>query len=195
MRFNRLLNDSRRLLAAGLATLLRLSVSAGLAIVLLASTAASAGDAAIIGLRQPECALEPMGARPLHRPAEWQGQVVYVDFWASWCRPCVKAFPFMNELQARFGEAGLRVLAVNLDEEAAEAEAFLEKHTASFAMAADPRGRCARAWGVIGMPTSYLIDRSGVVREMYQGFRVGEAARVQQDIEALLAEPSVKAQP
>jgi len=96
----------------------------------------------------------------------------------------------MNDLQARFGRAGLRVLAVNLDEEAADAETFLAKHEATFALAADREGRCARAWGLLGLPTSFLVDRAGVVRKMYQGFRTGDAERIGQDIEALLGEPA-----
>ncbi|MGE0861537.1 MAG: TlpA family protein disulfide reductase [Gammaproteobacteria bacterium] len=122
--------------------------------------------------------------------AELQGQVVYLDFWASWCGPCRQSFPFMNTLQTELGAKGLAVVAVNLDEEAADAAKFLAAHPAQFQVAGGDNTACASAFKVEAMPSSYLIDRAGRVRLVHHGFRAGDTATLRARIEALLAEPA-----
>jgi thiol-disulfide isomerase/thioredoxin len=121
---------------------------------------------------------------------QFRGKVLYVDFWASWCGPCLLSFPFMNDLQNSYGPRGLQVVAVNMDEKPADAAAFLTKHPASFAVASGPNGRCATAFGVATMPTSFLVDRSGRIRDIHPGFRPGDADGLRAAIEGLLAEKS-----
>src|SRR3990172_12963604 len=91
--------------------------------------------------------------------AQLRGKVVYLDYWASWCGPCRESFPWMNELQTRYGEKGLVVLAVNVDADRIDAERFLAEHPASFRIAWDPKGDTARTLRVKGMPSSFLLDR------------------------------------
>lgn len=117
-----------------------------------------------------------------------RGQVVYLDFWASWCGPCAKSFPFMNRLHNKFKEHGLRIVAVNVDEQQSDAEGFLTQQPASFPIAADSEQSCAKAFDVQAMPSTYLIDRKGVVRQVHLGFRGSEAETLQTQVEALLAE-------
>lgn len=119
---------------------------------------------------------------------QYRGKVLYVDFWASWCAPCVKAFPFMNSLVETYAARGLEVLAINLDEKQADARAFLASRPARMQVLRDADAACARRFNVIGMPTSYLIDRQGAVRRVHKGFRSGDDAALRQAIEQLLDE-------
>jgi thiol-disulfide isomerase/thioredoxin len=118
--------------------------------------------------------------------AQLRGQVVYVDFWASWCGPCRMSFPWMNDMHARYGQQGLAIVAVNLDTERKLSAKFLEKYPASFLVAYDPPGKVAEAYRVAGMPTSYLIDRQGRLHATHQGFREEDMARLEAEIRALL---------
>ena len=118
----------------------------------------------------------------------YAGKVVLVDFWASWCAPCLRSFPWMNELQRRHGEAGLVIVAVNLDQERALADDFLKKTPANFRLEFDAGGDIARQFGVQAMPTSFLIDRSGKVRVRHAGFRDKQRAERERQIENLLKE-------
>lgn len=135
----------------------------------------------------PPCTLTLTNGQPVSFDA-WRGQVLYVDFWASWCGPCQLSFPFMNELQRTYGGKGLHVLAVNMDEKPADAARFLDKHPASFDIAHGPDGQCAKDFGVATMPTSYLIDRKGAIRAVHQGFRAGDTDELKGKLEALIAE-------
>ena len=109
---------------------------------------------------------------------EYRGQVVYLDFWASWCGPCLKSFPFMNTLQKDYGEQGLVVIAVSLDEKAEDATEFLAENPVSFLVAQNAEGNLAEEYGVIAMPTSYLIGRNGTIHEIHNGFRSDDEAEL-----------------
>lgn len=115
-------------------------------------------------------------------------QVLYVDFWASWCGPCAQSFPFMNQLDNDKKSQGLQVVAINLDENIKDAQQFLNKIPANFTIALDADQQCAKLFDVPAMPSSYLIDRKGVIRYIHLGFRSGETGELEAMIEALLAE-------
>jgi thiol-disulfide isomerase/thioredoxin len=117
-----------------------------------------------------------------------RGRVVYLDFWASWCVPCRQSFPWMNELQKRYADRGLTIIAVNLDYERADADKFMHKLSPDFQVRFDPDGDWARQFAVHGMPTSVLLDRSGKPRFTHIGFRNGDASQYERQIEQLLAE-------
>lgn len=122
------------------------------------------------------------------RLADYQGQVVYLDFWASWCKPCRRSFPWMSDMQAKYADKGLKIIAVNLDADKALADAFLKESPANFTIAFDPEGKVAEQYQLLGMPSSYLIDRNGVIRKAHQGFFVKKQAAYEQEIKDLLAE-------
>lgn len=136
----------------------------------------------------PNCALQALDGAQRYDLHQFRGQVLYLDFWASWCGPCAQSFPFMNRLHHDLAGRGLRIVAVNLDEKPAEAKEFLSKHPAHFALAADGGGNCPQNFGVKGMPSSYLIDRGGIVRHVHLGFRSGESQQLRELVEQLLAE-------
>jgi cytochrome c biogenesis protein CcmG/thiol:disulfide interchange protein DsbE len=116
-----------------------------------------------------------------------KGQVVYVDFWASWCGPCKRSFPWMNELAERYGDKGFTVVAVNVDKKREDAERFLAATPARFTVVYDAPGATPAAWAVKGMPSSYLVDRSGRVVMVEQGFRDEQKGLVEQRIRDLIA--------
>jgi peroxiredoxin len=145
--------------------------------------------AADTGQPAPDCSLSEIGGdSPVYDTSQFRGKVVYIDFWASWCAPCAKSFPFMNQLHNELKDKGLLLIGVNLDENPADARAFLEKTPVDFPLAADMDGQCAKKFEVKGMPTSYLIGRDGTVRHVHQGFRGGETKELYQLVEQLLAE-------
>ncbi|MCH9695569.1 MAG: TlpA family protein disulfide reductase [Gammaproteobacteria bacterium] len=103
---------------------------------------------------------------------EYRGKVVVVDFWASWCVPCRRSFPWMNTMHEKYSEQGLVIVAVNLDPDAADAAAFLADHPAVFKIAYDPAASLAKEYGVIGMPSSYIFGRDGELISSHAGFKV-----------------------
>lgn len=136
----------------------------------------------------PECSLTTLDGAPTVSLQALKGKVVYVDFWASWCPPCRQAFPFLSEMQQRYGEQGLRVVGVNLDENLVDAEQFLSDYPAGFTVVADRSKQCAQDFAVMVMPSSYLIDRDGVVRYIHRGFRPGETEGLRLIVEQLLGD-------
>lgn len=118
---------------------------------------------------------------------ELRGQVVYVDFWASWCGPCRKSFPWMNAMQQRYGKDGFTIVAINVDSDPALARQFLSDNKAGFTIAYDHEGVIARQFKVMAMPSSYLIDRDGNVHATHLGFREHEAPELERTIKTLLA--------
>lgn len=114
--------------------------------------------------------------------AEFKGKVVVLDFWASWCVPCRRSFPWMNSMQEKYGDSGLVIIGVNLDSDPAEANAFLQEYPAQFQIIYDPDGELAREYDVIAMPSSYIFDRDGTLVTRHLGFKV----KRQNEYEAVL---------
>lgn len=114
------------------------------------------------------------------------GSVVYLDFWASWCGPCRQSFIWMNQMQAQYRSKGFQVLAVNLDARTDDAMKFLAAVPADFTVAFDSKGQTPRVYGVKGMPTSFLIDRSGKVIMRHVGFRPADREELEKQILAAL---------
>src|SRR4029453_7230107 len=116
-----------------------------------------------------------------------KGQVVYVDFWASWCGPCRRSFPWMNEMHRKYAGKGLAIVAVNVDRKRADADRFLAQFPAEFPVVYDATGTTPTAFAVKGMPSSYLIDATGKVIAIEQGFRDEQGAALEARIRALIA--------
>lgn len=116
--------------------------------------------------------------------ASYEGKVVVVDFWASWCLPCRRSFPWMNEMQSKYADDGLVIIGVNMDTELSAAQSFLGDYPAEFTIMYDPAGDLARKFDVIAMPSSYVFDRDGEQVAQHLGFKV----RQQDEYEALIIE-------
>tara|TARA_B100000767_G_C19438986_1_gene399162 strand:- start:65 stop:532 length:468 start_codon:yes stop_codon:yes gene_type:complete len=118
--------------------------------------------------------------------AEHKGKVVYIDFWASWCVPCRQSFPWMNKMQSQYDDSLFTVLTVNVDSQRSFAEEFLLENKANFPVFYDPKGKVAKAFKLKGMPSSFIVDKTGNIVSSHVGFNENKKTLYQQEIEALL---------
>lgn len=117
---------------------------------------------------------------------QFAGKVVYVDFWASWCAPCRVSFPELNKLYTKLNAQGFEVIAINLDEDKTNAEKFLNDIPVNFTVLRDSTGEWADQFVVESMPTSFIVDRNGVVQQIHHGFTTADVPELEQKITALL---------
>lgn len=116
-----------------------------------------------------------------------KGKVVYVDFWASWCGPCKQSFPWLNDMQSKYGAKGFQIVGVNVDAKTADAKTFLTEVPAKFTVAYDDKGVTPKQFGIKGMPSSVLIDATGKVLLQHTGFRDSDKAQLEQAIQQALS--------
>lgn len=149
----------------------------------------------------PQSQPPPTGSAPanlslkrLSGDAAWslsqdRGSVVLLDVWATWCEPCREALPLYEALSKEFGERGLKVYAVSVDEDPSQIAKFLNEIKITVPVLVDPGAlNSETVLHVKLMPTAFLIDRKGVIREVHEGFSDDARAKYQTQIEALLAE-------
>jgi thiol-disulfide isomerase/thioredoxin len=108
------------------------------------------------------------------------GRVVLLDIWASWCAPCKEELPLLDDMAGRLKKRGIEIIAVSVDEEKASAEDFLRARPSwTLTLAHDPAGRVPELLQPPKMPTSYIIDASGVIRHVNAGFERGDVTRIE----------------
>jgi cytochrome c biogenesis protein CcmG, thiol:disulfide interchange protein DsbE len=151
-----------------------------------AAWGAIVAHAADVGGPAPALALPTASGETVSLEA-LRGKVVYVDFWASWCGPCRKSFPWMADMQKKYGAAGFTVVAVNVDKKRPDAERFLQSTPAQFTVVYDPAGSAPLAWNVKAMPSSFLVDARGSVAFVESGFRDENIPELEGRIKALVA--------
>jgi len=123
-------------------------------------------------------------------PEKLEGQVILLDFWASWCGPCKSSFPAMEELTKKYADQGLTIVAVSVDKKLENMQRFLKSEKVSFTVVRDAQQKLVAAADIHAMPTSFLIDRSGKIRFIHTGFNGDETTRQYvKEIEQLLGEP------
>ena len=122
------------------------------------------------------------------RLSAYKGHVLLIDFWASWCPSCQASFPALDALSREYEPRGVVVLAVNVDERRRDADAFLNAHQHTMMVLFDPKGDAPLAFGVRGMPTSFVIDRAGTIRFAHTGYSGNVADRYRAEISRLLSE-------
>ncbi|HEX4299438.1 MAG TPA: TlpA disulfide reductase family protein [Gammaproteobacteria bacterium] len=118
--------------------------------------------------------------------AQYQGKLVYLDFWASWCKPCRQSFPWMDAMQKKYAADGLVIVAVDEDEQPADGQKFLAVEQPGFAIVGDPKGGLAERYALLGMPSSFLIGRDGQVLQKHAGFYTDSPAQFEAEIRAAL---------
>jgi cytochrome c biogenesis protein CcmG/thiol:disulfide interchange protein DsbE len=116
---------------------------------------------------------------------KYKGQLVYLDFWASWCVPCKESFPWLNNLQKKYPK--LKIVGVNLDKEKSAAADFLKAHPAQFEIFYDAEADMAKKYNVAGMPYSVLLNKDGTVHSSEIGFSKEIAAKHMKTLEVLMA--------
>lgn len=163
----------------------RIFASLALAVLLL-GTSATAGDASAPA---PDFALKNR-AGAVVRLSELRGQVVMINFWATWCGPCRKEMPLLEQLHQRYEPLGFTLLGVNVEENAKDAEAFLAEVPVSFPVLFDPANEVSRLYDVSAMPSTVIVDRQGNVRHLHHGYQEGYENAYQDQIRALVRERS-----
>jgi cytochrome c biogenesis protein CcmG, thiol:disulfide interchange protein DsbE len=118
--------------------------------------------------------------------APYKGKLVYLDFWASWCGPCVQSFPWLNQMQEKYGK-DLVVVGVNVDADPKAVQAFLKAHPAHFDIVRDPDGKLPELYKIEGMPSSVLIAPDGHVLHQHSGFRARDTAKYEAAIQEALS--------
>tara|TARA_B110000238_G_C16081654_1_gene419725 strand:- start:977 stop:1465 length:489 start_codon:yes stop_codon:yes gene_type:complete len=119
---------------------------------------------------------------PAISTASLEGKTVYVDFWASWCAPCLSSLPLYNDMYHKYKDQGLEIVAINVDNPIEDGLDFLLDTPLDFLIPADPDGEAAELFEVIGMPTSYLIEPDGTVKLVHMGFRSGDIEMIEEAI-------------
>lgn len=115
-----------------------------------------------------------------------EAKVIWVDFWASWCAPCRRSFPWMNAMHEKYAGDGLQIIAVNVDKERELADEFLAETPANFRLHFDPAGKLAEEFDVQAMPSSFLLDADGNVIARHYGFRLADTEEYEQQIRGVL---------
>jgi len=119
----------------------------------------------------------------------YRGQVVLVDFWASWCVPCRRSFPWMDAMQKKYRDLGLVIVAVNEDDAWSDAEAFLAEYPADINIVRDAGGKLAQEHDLQAMPSSFLYDRDGRLVHRQYGFKSRDVEVYEQAFLELLDAP------
>ena len=122
------------------------------------------------------------------RLAEQKGQVVMLNFWASWCGPCRKEMPLLEKIQQKYARLGFQLIGMNVDEDSAAAERFLQDISISFPVALDNTGKVSKQYNVSAMPTTVMIDRNGNIRNIHKGYKDGDEKQYEKMIKNLIRE-------
>ena len=138
------------------------------------------GDAA------PDFALTDFNGKPM-RLADYRGKLVLLNFWASWCGPCLEEMPRLSALQRNYGVLGLRVIGVSMDDEAAPAKRLLAKRPVDYPIGLGDEKLGERYGGILGLPQSFLIDRHGLILARYKG--EADLSRIEATIKSQLNAP------
>ena len=169
------------------------AVAAGCA----ANTAAEPGSAVgpesgkppRVGSKLPGFKVKDFEGKTVDRTA-WQGKVMLLDIWASWCAPCKEELPLLDAMATRLKSKGVVVLAVSIDEDRTAAVGFLDGHSRpwSLSLAHDPDARLAERLAPPKMPTSYIVDRAGIIKHINEGFQRSDAEIIEARLVALAAQ-------
>ncbi len=157
-----------------------------LATALLSATAVQAAKG-LIGDPAPDFALRSSLGENL-RLSEHRGQVVMLNFWATWCGPCRQEMPLLDEIYGRYQPAGFSLLAINLDNDTADAMEMAKSMGVDFPLLFDEDKNVSKLYDIRAMPVTVLIDRDGQVRHVHQGYRPGYESRYVEELRGLLRE-------
>ncbi len=157
----------------------------GLVFSILAAT--SLASSGMEGQVAPDFALKSTTGENL-RLSEYRGDVVMINFWATWCGPCRQEMPLLDELYARYHRVGFNLLGVNIDDDTARALRMVEELDLHFPVVFDTRKEVSRLYNVEAMPATILVDREGKIRHVHHGYKPGYEDKYLDQIRALLRE-------
>lgn len=122
------------------------------------------------------------------RLSDMAGEIVLLNFWASWCGPCRQEMPILNEINKKYSALGFKVLGVNVDLKPEKAQAYLKSTPVDFPVLFDPQGQASELFDVSAMPTTVLIDKDGNMRYLHKGYKPGDEKTYHKKIKQLLRE-------
>ena len=120
--------------------------------------------------------------------AQYKGQVVMINFWASWCGPCRQEMPLLDNIYKKYGKMGFTLIGVNVEPDRKAAEAWLAQTPVTFPVLFDTESKVSRLYSVSGMPTTVFVDRKGNVREVHQSYKPGDENGYLDQIRSLMRE-------
>ncbi len=135
----------------------------------------------------PDFTLETLEG-PNLRLEEYRGQVVLLNFWASWCGPCRQEMPVLDRLHQRYEDTGFAVLGVNVEGERAPAQKIVDKTNVTFPVLIDAKQKVSELYNLEAMPSTVVIDRDGVVRYIHRGYKPGDEAKYVEVVKELIRE-------
>jgi len=157
---------------------------AALAATLLLALPAWAGAA---GVQAPAFTLQSVDGRTVSL-AQFKGDVVMINFWASWCGPCRQEMPLLDSIYKQYKDMGFVLLGVNVEPDAHSANAWLRKTPVSYPILYDPKSQVSQLYQVQAMPTTVIVDRQGVVRFVHNGYVPGDENQYMNSIRALIVQ-------
>jgi peroxiredoxin len=158
----------------------------GLALSVVTATGLAASGA-LTGQPAPDFALKSSTGENL-RLSEYRGDVVMINFWATWCGPCRQEMPLLDELYTRYNRVGFNLLGVNIDDDSSRAMAMIQELGVNFPVLFDARKEVSKMYDVSAMPVTVIVDRTGQVRYVHQGYKPGYENTYLDQVRALLRE-------
>ncbi len=135
----------------------------------------------------PDFTLKSMSGKNL-KLSEQAGNVILLNFWASWCGPCRKEMPLLNELHKKYQPLGFTVLGLNVEQDTKLAKQFIDSRPVDFPILYDPANEVSSLYEVVAMPTTVLIDRNGNMRYLHRGYKEGDEKKYRNMIKKLVRE-------
>ncbi len=164
----------------GLKSLLLVTLCSALAL-------GASASSSLTGQEAPDFALKSASGKNL-RLSEYRGDVVMINFWATWCGPCRQEMPLLDDLYTRYERVGFKLLGVNIDDDARRAMQMVEELGVSFPVLFDESKDVSRLYQVEAMPVTVLVDRTGTVRHVHHGYKPGYEQKYLTEIRSLLRE-------
>ena len=165
---------------------MKLSLSRFLPGMLLICFLGTAGASPVSG-PAPDFTLKSLGGKNL-KLSEMAGNVVLINFWASWCGPCREEMPLLNAMHKKYEPLGFTVLGVNVEEQADNARGFLRDFPVDFPVLLDSSNQVSKLYNVVAMPTTVVVDRDGNLRYLHKGYKSGDEKKYQEMIKKLVRE-------
>ena len=153
----------------------------------IAAAGATAVNASSVSGPAPNFTLKSLSGKNL-KLSEMRGNVVLINFWASWCGPCRQEMPLLNSLHKKYEPLGFTVLGVNVEENSDEARGFLGHTPVDFPVVLDNQNKVSKLYDVVAMPTTVMVDRDGNVRYLHKGYKPGDEAKYRQMVKKLVRE-------
>ncbi len=139
------------------------------------------------GQPAPDFALKSSSGENM-RLSEYRGDVVMINFWATWCGPCRQEMPLLDELYSRYQRVGFNLLGVNIDDDSRRAMKMIEELGVNFPVLFDSRKEVSKLYEVEAMPVTVIVDREGTVRHVHHGYKPGYEEKYLDEVRSLLRE-------